>query len=156
MGKRKLRQLVDQDIVDGWTDPRLPTLSGLRRRGFTAASIKEFCRRVGVTKSENNVELAMLYSCIRDELEISAPRVMGVLNPVKLVIQNMGDKDVIPLKLANHPKNESMGQRILNFSNEIYIDRADFREEANRKYKRLVLGGEVRLRYGFVIRLSES
>ena len=152
MGKRKLRQLVDQDIVDGWTDPRLPTLSGLRRRGFTAASIKEFCRRVGVTKSENNVELAMLYSCIRDELEISARRVMGVLNPIKLVIQNMGDKDVIPLQLANHPKNESMGQRILNFSNEIYIDRADFREEANRKYKRLVLGGEVRLRYGFVIK----
>ena len=152
MGKRKLRQLVDQGMVDGWTDPRLPTLSGLRRRGFTPGSIKEFCRRVGVTKSENNVELAMLYSCIRDELEISAQRVMGVLNPIKLLIQNLGDKECIPLKLANHPKNPGMGERTLNFSNEIYIDRSDFREEANRKYKRLVLGGEVRLRYGFVIK----
>ena len=152
MGKRKLRQLVDQGIVDGWTDPRLPTLSGLRRRGFTPSSIKEFCLRVGVTKSENNVELAMLYSCIRDELEISAQRVMGVLNPIKLVIQNLNENECIPLRLSNHPKNEAMGHRTLNFSKEIYIDRADFREEANRKYKRLVLGGEVRLRYGFVIK----
>ncbi|MBA59189.1 MAG: glutamine--tRNA ligase [Gammaproteobacteria bacterium] len=155
MSKRKLRQLVDENLVDGWDDPRLPTLSGLRRRGFTASSIRDFCQKIGVTKSENNVELALLYSCIREELENTAPRSMGVLQPIKLVIENLDEDERIQLQLANHPKDESMGYRSLNFSREIYIDRSDFREEANRKYKRLVLGGEVRLRYGFVIKAEK-
>ncbi len=155
MSKRKLRQLVEEGMVDGWDDPRLPTISGLRRRGYTAAAIRDFCRRIGVTKSDNNVELALLQSVIREDLEDSAPRVMGVLNPVKLVIENFAAGEPVALTVANHPKDETMGTRQLNFTREVYIDRADFREEANRKYKRLVLGDEVRLRYGFVIRANE-
>ena len=159
MSKRKIRQLVEENMVDSWDDPRLPTLSGLRRRGYTAASIRDFCRRIGVTKSDNNVELALLQSCIRDELDASAPRVMGVLNPVKVVIQNFPEGESasngVSLDLPNHPKNETMGTRSMNFTREVYIDRADFREEANRKYKRLVLGDEVRLRYGFVIKAEQ-
>ena len=152
MSKRKLRQLVEEGVVDGWDDPRLPTISGLRRRGYTPASIRDFCRRVGATKSDNNVELALLQSVIREHLETSAPRVMGVLNPVKLIIENLPQGEKIPLTAANHPRDASMGTRPLNFTREVYIDRADFREQANRKYKRLVLGDEVRLRYGFVVK----
>ena len=152
MSKRKIRQLVEEGLVDGWDDPRLPTLSGLRRRGYTGASIRDFCRRIGVTKSDNNVELALLQSCIRDELETSAPRVMGVLNPVRVVIENFEKNKSFILEASNHPKEEAMGTRTINFTRELYIDREDFREEANRKYKRLVLGDEVRLRYGFVIK----
>ena len=152
MSKRKLRQLVEEGVVDGWDDPRLPTISGLRRRGYTPASIRDFCRRIGATKSDNNVELALLQSVIREHLETSAPRVMGVLNPVKLVIENLPQGEKIPLTAANHPRDASMGTRQLNFTREVYIDRADFREQANRRYKRLVLGDEVRLRYGFVVK----
>ena len=152
MSKRKLRQLVEEGVVDGWDDPRLPTISGLRRRGYTPASIRDFCRRIGATKSDNNVELALLQSVIREHLETSAPRVMGVLNPVKLIIENLPQGEKIPLTAANHPRDASMGTRQLNFTREVYIDRADFREQANRKYKRLVLGDEVRLRYGFVVK----
>ncbi len=155
MSKRKVRQLVEENMVDGWDDPRLPTLSGLRRRGYTAASIRDFCRRIGVTKSDNNVELALLQSCIREELDSSAPRVMGVLNPVKVVIENFPEDESVSLELPNHPKDETMGARTMNFTRELYIDREDFREEANRKYKRLVLGDEVRLRYGFVIKAEQ-
>lgn len=152
MSKRKLRQLVEEGMVDGWDDPRLPTISGLRRRGYTPAAIRDFCRRIGVTKSDNNVELALLQSVIREDLEDSAPRVFGVLNPLKLVIENFPEGEKVGLSVANHPKDESMGTRALNFTREVYIDRDDFREEANKKYKRLVLGSEVRLRYGFVIK----
>ena len=153
MSKRKLKQLVEEHLVDGWDDPRLPTLAGLRRRGYTPASIRDFCRRIGVTKSDNNVELALLENCIREDLENSAARVMGVLDPIKVIIDNFPEgEDAIPVTAANHPKDESMGSRVLPFTREIYIDRADFREEANRKYKRLVTGGEVRLRYGHVIK----
>lgn len=153
MSKRKLKQLVEERLVDGWDDPRLPTIAGLRRRGYTPASIRDFCRRIGVTKSDNNVELALLENCIREDLEDTAPRVMGVLDPLKVVIDNFpADEDVIFVTGANHPKDESMGTRQLPFTKEIYIDKADFREEANRKYKRLVSDGEVRLRYGHVIR----
>lgn len=155
MSKRKLRQLVEEGMVDGWDDPRLPTISGLRRRGYTPTAIRDFCRRIGVTKSDNNVELALLQSVIREDLEDSAPRVFGVLNPVKLVIENFPEGEKVALNVANHPKDESMGTRELNFTREVYIDREDFREEANRKYKRLVLGDEVRLRYGFVIKAEE-
>jgi len=159
MSKRKIRQLVEENLVDSWDDPRLPTLSGLRRRGYTSASIRDFCRRIGVTKSDNNVELALLQSCIREELDASAPRVMGVLNPLKVVIENFPEGESasggVSLELSNHPKDETMGTRSMNFTRELYIDREDFREEANRKYKRLVLGNEVRLRYGFVIKAEQ-
>jgi glutaminyl-tRNA synthetase len=155
MSKRKLKKLVDENLVDDWDDPRLPTIAGLRRRGYTPASIRDFCRRIGVTKSDNNVELALLESCIRDDLGDSAPRVMGVLNPLKIVLENYPQDTSEELTVANHPKDESMGTRSLHFSREIYIDAADFREEANRKYKRLVSGGEVRLRYGYVIKANE-
>ena len=155
MSKRKLKQLVEDQLVSGWDDPRLPTIAGLRRRGYTPASIREFCRRIGVTKSDNNVELAMLQSVIRDDLEDKAPRVMGVLNPLKVVIENFPEDQVENLTVANHPKIEALGTRTLPFTREVYIDRDDFREEANRKYKRLVTDGEVRLRYGYVIKAHQ-
>ena len=152
MSKRKLKQLVEDELVDGWDDPRLPTIAGLRRRGYTPTALRDFCRRIGVTKSDNNVELALLQSVIREDLEDTAPRVMGVINPIKLVIENFPAGQVEMLTVANHPKLEALGTRELAFTGEAYIDREDFREEANRKYKRLVLGGEVRLRYGYVIK----
>ncbi|REF28921.1 glutaminyl-tRNA synthetase [Xenorhabdus cabanillasii] len=151
MSKRKLNLLVTENIVDGWDDPRMPTISGLRRRGYTSAAIREFCRRIGVTKQDNNVEMAALESCIRDDLNENAPRAMAVLDPVKLVIENMPEGEVI-LTMPNHPNKPEMGSREVPFSREIYIDRADFREEANRQYKRLVLGKEVRLRNAYVIK----
>ena len=151
MSKRKLNQLVTEKIVEGWDDPRMPTVSGLRRRGYTAASIREFCLRIGVTKQDNNVEMVALESCIRDDLNENAPRAMAVLDPVKIVIENMGDA-VEMVSMPNHPNKPEMGNRDVPFSREIYIDRADFREEANKQYKRLVLGKEVRLRNAYVIK----
>jgi len=156
VSKRKLKLLVDKGHVDGWSDPRMPTLSGLRRRGFTPASIREFCERIGVTKVDNSIEMTVLESCIRDDLGDNALRVMGVLKPIKLVIENFDADKTETLCAPNHPQNETMGTRSLPFTREIYIDQDDFREEANRKYKRLVLGGEVRLRYGYVIKCHET
>ena len=155
MSKRKLKQLVDEGIVDGWDDPRLPTITGLRRRGYTPASIRDFCHRIGVTKSDNNVELAMLENCIREDLQDTSPRVMGVIKPLKIVIENYPADQVEEFEVANHPKDETMGMRVIPFCREIYIDQGDFREQANRKYKRLVTDGEVRLRYGYVIKADE-
>ncbi|MEI7374613.1 glutamine--tRNA ligase [Dickeya chrysanthemi] len=152
MSKRKLNQLVNEKIVEGWNDPRMPTISGLRRRGYTAASIREFCRRIGVTKQDNTVEMAALESCIRDDLNDNAPRAMAVLNPVKVVIENLPESHEEWLSMPNHPNNPEMGTRQVAFSREVYIDRADFREEANKQYKRLVLGKEVRLRNAYVIK----
>ncbi len=154
MSKRKLKQLVEDSLVDGWDDPRLPTIAGLRRRGYTPASIRDFCRRIGVTKSDNNVELALLQSCIREDLEDTAPRAMAVLQPLKLVIENWPEGQEEDLTVANHPKDESLGRRALKMTREVYIDREDFRESANKKYKRLVLDGEVRLRYGYVVKAT--
>ena len=151
MSKRKLSQLVTEKIVEGWDDPRMPTVSGLRRRGYTAASIREFCLRIGVTKQENNVEMMALESCIRDDLNEHAPRAMAVLDPVKVIIENMS-QDVEMVTMPNHPSQPEMGSREVPFSREVYIDRADFREEANKQYKRLVLGKEVRLRNAYVIK----
>ncbi|PVZ85920.1 glutamine--tRNA ligase [Serratia sp. S1B] len=151
MSKRKLSQLVSEKVVEGWDDPRMPTISGLRRRGYTAASIREFCLRIGVTKQDNNVEMAALESCIREDLNEHAPRAMAVLDPVKVVIENMSDA-VEVLTVPNHPNKPEMGSREVPFSREVYIDRADFREEANKQYKRLVLGKEVRLRNAYVIK----
>ena len=152
MSKRKLNLLVTDKIVEGWDDPRMPTVSGLRRRGYTAASIREFCRRIGVTKQDNNVEMMALESCIRDDLNENAPRAMAVINPVKVIIENFTGDDVQMVKMPNHPSKPEMGTREVPFTREIYIDQADFREEANKQYKRLVLGKEVRLRNAYVIK----
>lgn len=151
MSKRKLHQLVTEGAVNGWDDPRMPTISGLRRRGYTAAAIREFCRRIGVTKQDNNVEMAALEACIREDLNENAPRAMAVLDPVRVVIENWHDA-ATTVKMPNHPSNPALGSRDVPFSGEIYIDRADFREEANKQYKRLVLGKEVRLRNAYVIK----
>lgn len=153
MSKRKLNQLVAENRVENWDDPRMPTISGLRRRGYTAASIREFCRRIGVTKQDNTVEMAALESCIRDDLNENAPRAMAVLDPIKLVIENM-PADQQMLTMYNHPNKPEMGTRQVPFSRELYIDRADFREEANRQYKRLVLGKEVRLRNAYIVQAN--
>ena len=155
MSKRKLRPLIEQGLVSGWDDPRLPTLAGLRRRGVPPEAIREFCRRIGVTKSEGYVELAQLESCVRVVLDPLAPRVMGVLRPLRVVITNLPEDHHEVLTAANHPKTPELGERSLPFTREVYIDADDFREEANRKFKRLVLGGEVRLRYGYVIRCDD-
>ncbi|QLB13081.1 glutaminyl-tRNA synthetase [Bisgaardia hudsonensis] len=148
--KRKLLKLVEDKIVDGWNDPRMPTISGLRRRGYTPASLREFCRRIGVTKQDNVVEFSALESCIRDDLNVNAPRAMAVINPLRVVIENFGEDE--KLIAPNHPNREELGSRQVTFSKEIYIDQEDFREEANKKYKRLVLGKEVRLRNAYVIK----
>ena len=148
--KRKLLKLVNDEIVDGWNDPRMPTISGLRRRGYTPASLREFCRRIGVTKQDNVVEYSALEACIRDDLNQNAPRAMAVIDPVRVVIENFEGEEM--LTAPNHPNRPELGERQLPFSKEIYIDRADFREEANKQYKRLVLGKEVRLRNAYVIK----
>jgi glutaminyl-tRNA synthetase len=153
--KRKLNALVEEKIVSGWNDPRMPTISGMRRRGYPAAAIREFCKRIGVTKQENTVELASLEACVREDLEANAPRAMAVIDPVKVIITNYEENKTEQLTAPAHPKDESMGTRTLPFSRELYIDRADFREQANKKYKRLVLGKEVRLRNAYVIKAEE-
>lgn len=152
MSKRKLNQLVTEKLVDGWDDPRMPTISGLRRRGFTPASIREFCKRIGVTKQENMIEFSSLESCIREDLNEHAPRAMAVLDPVKVVIENFEAGKIETLTLANHPNKPEMGEREVPFTRELWIEREDFREEGNKKYKRLVLGKEVRLRGAYVIK----
>ena len=148
--KRKLLKLVNEGIVDGWDDPRMPTISGLRRRGYTPASLREFCRRIGVTKQDNVVEYSALESCIRDDLNQNASRAMAVIDPVRVVIENFEGEEM--LTAPNHPNRPELGERQLSFTKELYIDRADFREEANKQYKRLVLGKEVRLRNAYVIK----
>ena len=156
MSKRKLTQLVEQNFVLGWDDPRMPTIAGLRRRGYSPASLREFARRIGVTKSDNTIEMGVLESCIREDLDRNAQRRMAVLRPLKLVITNFPEDGTEELAAANHPKDDSMGSRTIPLTREIYIDRDDFMEVApNRKYKRLVAGGEVRLRNAYVIRCDE-
>lgn len=152
LSKRKLIQLVDEKHVDGWDDPRMPTIAGLRRRGYTAASVREFCKRIGVTKMDNMVEMGMLEACIRDDLNQNAARAMAVLDPLKVVIENYPADQVETLRAPNHPSDESMGSRDIPFTREIYIEREDFREEANKKFKRLVLGKEVRLRNAYFLK----
>ncbi|BED89228.1 glutamine--tRNA ligase [Pseudoalteromonas sp. MM1] len=152
MSKRKLNDLVVNNYVEGWDDPRMPTIAGLRRRGYTPASIREFCLRIGVTKQENMVEMGMLEACIREDLNENAPRAMAVLDPVKVVIENYEADKVETLSVANHPNKEEMGRREVPFTRELFIEREDFREEANNKFKRLVLDKEVRLRGAYVIK----
>ena len=155
MGKRKLKEMVEMGLVDGWDDPRLPTLAGMRRRGFTAASIRNFCEIAGVSRSEGTVDLSMLEHCVREDLDQCASRVMCVLNPMKVTIRNIKKGEVENLSLQNHPKNESMGTRTVPFTREIYIDKSDFEENPAPGFKRLVLGGEVRLRGSYVIKCEE-
>ena len=152
LSKRKLIDLVEGRYVDGWSDPRMPTIAGLRRRGYTPASIREFCLRIGVTKMDNLVEMSMLEACIRDDLNVNAPRAMAVLEPIKLIIENFPEDETLMLKAPNHPMDESLGTREVPFTREVFIEREDFRESANKKFKRLVLDKEVRLRNGFYIK----
>lgn len=150
--KRKLNLLVTEKIVDGWDDPRMPTVSGMRRRGYTPAAIRDFCQRIGVTKQENTVEMSTLEYCVREDLNQNAPRAMAVIDPVRVIIENFSANLDEVLTMPNHPNRPELGQRQVAFTRELFIDRADFREEANKNYKRLVLGKEVRLRNAYVIR----
>lgn len=153
--KRKLKLLVDEKHVSGWDDPRMPTISGLRRRGYTAASIRNFSDRIGVTKVDGVVDMGTLEFCIREDLEHSAPRAMCVLNPLKVVIDSYPDDQVEELSAPRHPKDESMGRRTLKMTRTIYIDRSDFAEVPPPKYKRLSIDKEVRLRNSYVIKCHE-
>ena len=154
--KRKLTELVEENRVAGWDDPRMPTIAGLRRRGYTPASLKDFSARIGITKVENVIEMGVLEDCIRTDLNTNAQRRMAVLNPLKLTITNFPADSQETMTASNHPQDESFGQREIPFSREIYIDHNDFLEVApNKKFKRLVAGGEVRLRNAYVIRCDE-
>jgi len=154
--KRKLKQLVDEKHVDGWNDPRMPTVSGLRRRGFTPKAINDFCEMAGVTKVEGVVDLGMLEFAIREDLNNISPRAMCVLRPLKVTLTNYPDDQVETMTAPVHPQNEAMGTRAMPFCREILIDQDDFREEANKQYKRLVLGKRVRLRNSYVIEADEA
>jgi glutaminyl-tRNA synthetase len=154
LSKRRLIQLVEENHVSGWDDPRMPTIAGLRRRGYTPGSIVEFCKRIGVTKMDNMVEMSMLEACIRDDLNVNAPRAMAVLDPIKLVIENYDEGKQETLVAPNHPNDESMGTRNIGFSREVFIEADDFRESANKKFKRLVLDKEVRLRNAYVVKAN--
>lgn len=149
--KRKLKRLVAEGHVDGWDDPRMPTISGIRRRGYTPASIRNFCDMVGVSRSGGVVDVAMLEHALRDDLNQNAPRAMCVLEPLKVVITNWPEDQVEILTAPGHPNRDDLGQRQLPLTREIYIEQADFREAANKKYKRLVLGKKVRLRNAYVL-----
>lgn len=152
MSKRKLGLLVETNVVDGWNDPRMPTIAGLRRRGYPSSAIRDFSQRIGVTKQENMVEIGMLEACVREELNVNAPRAMAVLNPIKVIIENYPEDKIEVLNAPNHPNIETMGTRELPFSRELYIEAEDFQETGNKKYKRLVLDKEVRLRNAYVIK----
>jgi glutaminyl-tRNA synthetase len=155
MSKRMLRRLVDEGHVDGWDDPRLPTLRGLRRRGYTPDSIRSFCEGIGVAKRDNMIELARLEHSIRHDLNLRAKRVMGVLRPLKLVIENMPEGEVDELDAINNPEDDSAGTRKIPFSRELYIERDDFMEDPPKKFFRLAPGREVRLRYAYFVTCTE-
>ncbi|MBN1833975.1 MAG: glutamine--tRNA ligase/YqeY domain fusion protein [Deltaproteobacteria bacterium] len=152
MSKRKLMRLVDEGYVSGWDDPRLPTISGLRRRGYTPESIRDFCDRIGVAKKESMVDVALLEHCLREDLNKRAPRVMGVLRPLKVVIENYPEDQVEELDAINNPEDPSMGTRKVPFSRVLYIEQDDFLESPPKKFYRLAPGREVRLRYAYFIK----
>ncbi len=151
MSKRKLLRLVQDNHVSGWNDPRMPTISGLRRRGYTPESIREFCERIGVAKKDSVVDIKLLEYCVREDLNKYAPRVLGVLRPLRLIIDNYPEDQVEELEAINNPEDPSMGTRMVPFSRVLYIEREDFREDAPKKWFRLAPGREVRLRYGYYI-----
>ena len=156
VSKRKLNQLVVAGHVSGWDDPRMPTIAGLRRAGFTPAAIRDFCERIGVTKKDSSIEMAVLENCIREDLNNTAARAMAVLDPLKVVIENYPDDQVEQLEASNHPQNEAMGKRKIPFAKEVYIDQDDFADVPPPKYKRLIEGGEVRLRGAYVIKCHQA
>ena len=155
MSKRKLKRLVDEGHVDGWSDPRMPTISGLKRRGYTPESIKHFSDEIGVTKRDTVVDVAKLENALREDLNKRAPRVMGVLDPIKVVITNYPEGEIENLDAKNNPEDESAGKRKLSFSKEIFIERNDFMEDPPKKYFRLSLGKEVRLKFAYYITCTE-
>ncbi|RQD72519.1 MAG: glutamine--tRNA ligase/YqeY domain fusion protein [Tindallia sp. MSAO_Bac2] len=155
MSKRKLRELVENGVVDGWNDPRMPTICGLRRRGYTPEAIRDFCDRIGVAKSNSVVDIALLEHCIREDLKLKAPRMMGVLKPLKIVITNYPEDQKETLKAENNPENPDMGHREMIFEKEIYIESDDFMEDPPKKFFRLAPGKEVRLKYAYIIRCDE-
>ncbi|MHA6278996.1 glutamine--tRNA ligase/YqeY domain fusion protein [Salinimicrobium sp. CAU 1759] len=152
VSKRKLLHLVEKGIVKSWDDPRMPTISGLRRRGYTPESIRKFAETIGIAKRENMIDVSLLEFCIREDLNKTAPRVMAVLDPVKLVITNYPEGEEEWLDAENNPEDESAGSRQVPFSRELYIEQEDFKEEANRKFFRLTLGKEVRLKNAYIIK----
>lgn len=154
--KRKLKLLVDDGHVDAWDDPRMPTIAGMRRRGYTPAALRNFCERIGVTRSDSMVDMGMLEYCVRDDLDKNAPRAMCVLRPLKVVLTNYPADKKEMLTAAGHPQREDLPERTLPFTATLFIDVEDFREEANKKYKRLVLGKRVRLRNAYVIEADEA
>ena len=155
MSKRKLLQLVNEKHVVGWDDPRMPTLAGMRRRGYTPEAIRNFCDRIGVGKRENLVDLALLEFCVREDLNCRAPRVMGVLRPLKVVMVNYPEGQVEELEAVNNPEDPDMGTRLVPFSRELYLEREDFMEDPPKKFFRLAPGREVRLRYAYYIKCEE-
>ena len=155
MSKRKLKRLVDEGHVDGWSDPRMPTISGLKRRGYTPESIKHFSDEIGVTKRDTVVDVAKLENALREDLNKRAPRVMGVLDPIKVVITNYPEGEIENLDAKNNPEDESAGKRKISFSKEIFIERNDFMEDPPKKYFRLSLGKEVRLKFAYYITCTE-
>uniref|UniRef100_UPI0040568513 glutamine--tRNA ligase/YqeY domain fusion protein n=1 Tax=Candidatus Electrothrix sp. TaxID=2170559 RepID=UPI0040568513 len=156
MSKRKLLQLVNEGHVEGWDDPRMLTISGLRRRGYTPASIRHFCDTIGVGKRDSWIDMGVLENAVRDDLNVHAPRVMGVLEPLKVVITNYPENQEEELEAQNHPQNPEMGTRTLPFSREIYVERNDYMENAPRKFFRLTEGREVRLRYAYLITCDKA
>ena len=155
MSKRVLNRLVSDKLVDDWDDPRMPTIAGLRRRGVTAAAIRDFCARIGVTKQDNTVEMNLLEFCVRKDMEDTSPRGMGVLEPLKVVLTNYTEDQAVELTGPWHAQNETLGQRALPFGGELFIERSDFELEPPKKYKRLSPGEMVRLRYAYIIRCDE-
>ena len=155
LSKRKLNKLVTENVVNGWDDPRLPTIAGIRRRGYTPTAIREFCREIGVTKKDSLIEMTVLENAIRHDLEDNAYRAFGVLNPIKVVITNFPEDKVEWITVKNHPKDESLGTRKIPFTREVYIDQEDFMLEPPKKFFRLGPDREVRLRYGYAIQCNE-
>jgi glutaminyl-tRNA synthetase len=155
LSKRRLTLLVQGGHVSGWDDPRMPTIAGLRRRGYTPAAIRAFCERIGVTKTDATVEMSLLENTLREDLDRTSPRRMAVLRPLEVVLENYPEGRSEALRAPNHPKDPAMGERELTFARRLYIDREDFREEAPGKWKRLVAGGAVRLRNAYVIECTD-
>jgi len=155
MSKRKLRELVEDGYVEGWDDPRMPTISGLRRRGYTAEAIRDFCERIGVAKRNSMVDIALLEHCIREDLNVRAPRIMAVLRPLRVIIDNYPAEQVEWLETENNQENPAMGSRKIPFSREIYIEQEDFMEDPPKKFFRLRPGGEIRLKSAYIIKCEE-